>query len=106
MPSDSGNTCCKGPILTYQQHQIAWQTAQANRRSINTDIDAVLDWIEAEAKLLSKKHHHSVAWFRHQFYQGGRIMRQKRAVSVFNAAWQIDVFLEGRKGGTSNVPHL
>ena len=99
MPSDSGNTHRKKPILTYWQCQITRQTAQANCRSINTDVDAVLDRIEAEAKLLSKKHHCSVAWFCHQFYQGGRIMRQKRAVSVFNAAWQIDSFLEGHKGG-------
>jgi hypothetical protein len=101
MSSRTGNAYRKGPILTYRQRQLARQIAQANRHAINTDVDAFLDRIDAEAVLLSKKHRRSVAWFRHQFYQGGRVMRQKRAVSVFNAARQVDAFLEGRKGGTS-----
>ncbi len=101
MPSDTGKPRRTGPILNYRQRQLAQQMAQANRRAINMDVDVVLDHLDAEARLLSKKHHRSVAWFRHQFYQGGRVVRQKRAVSVFNAAQQIDVFLEGRKGGTS-----
>jgi len=101
MPSDTGKPRRTGPILNYRQRQLAQQMAQANRRAINMDVDVVLDHLDTEARLLSKKHHRSVAWFHHQFYQGGRVVRQKRAVSVFNAAQQIDVFLEGRKGGTS-----
>jgi len=97
MPSHSGR---KVPILTYHQRQVARQSAQANRVAINRDVDAVLEHLDEEAKRLSFKHAHSVAWFQHQFYQGGRMVCQKRAVTVFNAAQQIDGFLEGQKGGT------
>ena len=72
-------------------------TAQENRRAINIDVDDVLDFVNSEAKRLSKKYKCSVAWFKRQFYQGGRIVRQKHAVGVVNAARQIDGFIEGRK---------
>ena len=90
---------CKGPDLTYRQRQVARQTAHANRRAINVDVDAVLDYVDGEAKCLSQKHHHAIAWFQHQFYQGGRVVRMRHAVSVYNAAQQINGFLDGRKGG-------
>jgi len=92
MPSHSGR---KVPNLTYHQRQVARQLAQANRVAINRDVDAVLEHLHEEAKRLSFKHGRSVAWFQHQFYQGERMVRQKRAVSMFNAAQQIDGFLEG-----------
>jgi hypothetical protein len=91
----------KRPSLTYRQRQQAQQTAQIRRRAINEDVDLVLDHINHEAKRLSQKHKRSVEWFEHQFFQGGRVVRQKRAVTVCNAARQIDGFLEGRKGGKS-----
>jgi hypothetical protein len=92
-------TARKGPILTYQQRKLARLAAQANRRVIIDDVDHVLNYLDQEADRLSKKHKRTTAWFMHQFYQGGRVARQKRAVSVFNAAKQINAFLEGRKGG-------
>ena len=85
--------------MTYLQRQAARLTAQSNRCAINAEVDEVLNFVDAEAKRLSTKYKCSVAWFQHQFYQGGRVVRQKRAVSVFNAACQIDGFLAGRKGG-------
>ncbi|KAF8509745.1 hypothetical protein JB92DRAFT_3144615 [Gautieria morchelliformis] len=88
----------RGPHLTYLQRQLAHQTAKRNRESINSEVDAMLALIDQEAKRLSVKYRHSPAWFQHQFYQGGRVVRKRRAVSVFNAAQQIDLFLEGRKG--------
>ena len=96
----------KPPQLTYLQRQAARLTAQANRRAINGDVDEVLNFVDAEAKRLSLKYKRSAAWFHHQFYQGGRVVRQKRAVSVFNAARQIDGFLAGRKGGKSRTQLL
>jgi hypothetical protein len=97
MPSrESGR---KGPALTYRQRQVARETARMNRRVINTDVDTILQYISDEAIRLGQKYKRSPAWFLHQFYQGGRVVRQKRAVSVFNAARQIEGFLDGRKGG-------
>ncbi|KAF8580818.1 hypothetical protein K439DRAFT_1619490 [Ramaria rubella] len=95
MPSKSGR---KAPVLMYCQRQLARQTALSNRCAINADVDDVLDYMEERAKQLSVKHRRSLVWFLHQFYQGGRVVRQKRAVSVFNAARQIEDFLEGCKG--------
>ncbi|KAF8523632.1 hypothetical protein JB92DRAFT_3140723 [Gautieria morchelliformis] len=89
---------CKSPYLSYLQCQLARQTMRYNRQSINTDMDAMLSLIDVEAKRLSMKHHHSVAWFQHQFFQGGCVVHNRRAVSVFNAAKQIDCFLDGHKG--------
>ena len=89
----------KPPGLTYLQHLAAQLTAQGNQRAINADVDEVLNFVDAEAKRLSGKYQCSVAWFQHQFYQGGRMVRQKCAVSVFNAARQIDRFLVGCKSG-------
>ena len=64
----------KGPPLTYREREQARMTAQENRRAINIDVDDVLDFVNSEAKHLSKKYKCSVAWFKHQFYQGGRIV--------------------------------
>ncbi|KAF8586197.1 hypothetical protein K439DRAFT_1615337 [Ramaria rubella] len=97
MPSKSG---CKGPMLTYRQRQLARQTALLNRCAINADVDDILDYMEERAKQLSVKHKRSLVWFFHQFYQGGCVVCQKCAVSVFNAACQIEGFLEGHKGET------
>src|SRR5882724_3747138 len=89
---------CRQP-LTYHQCQLACQLAQANRLAVNKEIDMVLDHVDREAKCLSQKFKRSVPWFLHQFYQGGRVIRQKRAVNIYNAAKQIEGFLEGQKGG-------
>jgi hypothetical protein len=99
--SPTKKTGCKRPILTYHQRQLARLGAQANRHAINQDVNAVLNHIDNEAQRLSLKYRRSAPWFLHQFYQGGRVVRQKCAVSVFNAAKQIDAFLGGRKGGES-----
>ena len=74
MPSHSGR---KVPNLTYHQHQVAQQLAQANWVAINRDVDAVLEHLDEEATHLSFKHGHSVAWFQHQFYQGGHMVCQQ-----------------------------
>ena len=84
--------------LNYRQRLMARMIAQDNRHDINMDVDAVLDFINSEAMHLSKKHKRSVPWFKHQFYQGGRMVRRKRAVGMVNAARQIDGFIEGCKG--------
>ena len=85
----------KPPGFMYAQCQMAWLVAQTNWRSINDDVDHVLNYLEEEAKRLSKTHKQSIPWFLHQFYQGGRVVRTKWCVSVFNAAKQIDGFLNG-----------
>ena len=93
----------KGPTLTYRERVVARQKAHTRRKAINTDVDTILEYIEREAIRLSIVHGRSVSWIRHQFYQGGRVVRQTRAVSVCNAARQIDSFLDGRKGGESSI---
>ncbi|KAF8494789.1 hypothetical protein JB92DRAFT_2834880 [Gautieria morchelliformis] len=98
----SGKNRRKGPTLTYRQRQQARAAALSKRVAINNDVDSMLRVIDHEAKRLSKKHHRSIAWFQHQFFQGGRVVRQKRAVSVFNAAKQIEGFLEGRNGSITD----
>ncbi|KAF8587052.1 hypothetical protein K439DRAFT_1659287 [Ramaria rubella] len=97
MPSAAATSGHKTP-LTYHQRQLAREQAMTNRRAIKADVDAVLHHINVEAKRLGKKYRRTPAWFQHQFHQGGRVVRQKRAVSVFNAARQIEAFLDGRKG--------
>jgi len=72
--------------------------AQANCVAIYRDVDSILDHLDEQAKCLSLKHARSVACFQHQFYQGGHMVRQKRAVSVFNAARQIEWLFGGMKG--------
>ncbi|KAF8587115.1 hypothetical protein K439DRAFT_1614547 [Ramaria rubella] len=101
MPSKSGH---KGPVLTYRQRQLARQMALSNHRAINADVDDVLDYMEEQAKQLRIKHKSFLVWFLHQFYQGGHVVCQKHAVSVFNAACQIEGFLEGRKGKRKAEP--
>ena len=96
----------RGPVLTYRERKLARERAQANRRAINRDVDSVLDFLEKEAKRLAKKHERSAAFFKHQFYQVGRIVRQKRAINLLNAARQIEGFIQGRKGGVSVCFHL
>ncbi|KAF8489858.1 hypothetical protein JB92DRAFT_2835985 [Gautieria morchelliformis] len=98
----SGKNRSKGPTLTYRQRQQACAAALSKHIAINNDVDSMLRVIDHEAKRLSKKHHRSIAWFQHQFFQGGRVVRQKRAVSVFNAAKQIEGFLEGRNGSITD----
>src|SRR5882724_6627638 len=105
-PFQTSNMGHKGPILSYRQRQVDRHTAQQKRRVINADIDSVIDHVDREAKRLSIQHTRSLAWFRHQFYQGGRMVRQKPAVSVFNAAQQIDGFLEGCKGGRCSHSYI
>ncbi|KAF8587421.1 hypothetical protein K439DRAFT_1614350 [Ramaria rubella] len=95
MPSTSVG---KRSILTYCQRKVARELASTNRHAINADVDLVLNYIDDESKQLSKKHKRSVTWFHHQFFQGGRVIRQKQAVSVFKAAKQIEAFLDGHKG--------
>ena len=89
----------KGHVLSYYERKLARQLASTRRRAVNQDIDDLLNLLEDRAKELSKKHRKSTAWFLHQLYQGGRVARQKRSVNVFNAAQQIEGFLQGRKGG-------
>jgi hypothetical protein len=101
MPTHCSHTGRKAPQLTYRQRQLAREVAQGKRDAINTDVDRLLNYIEEEANALSKKHKRSVWWFLHQLYQGGRIVRPKQRVNIFNAAQQVDGFLEGRKGGMS-----
>ncbi|KAF8527361.1 hypothetical protein JB92DRAFT_3107689 [Gautieria morchelliformis] len=74
MPSEGKR--CRGPALTYHQRQLAGAVALSKRVSINQDVDAVFSI----------------------FFQGGRVVRQKCAVSVYNAAKQVEVFLAGCKG--------
>ncbi|KAF8586156.1 hypothetical protein K439DRAFT_1659817 [Ramaria rubella] len=87
----SANPGPKRSILTYHQWKAAREIASSNQCAINADIDQVFGLIEEESR-------RSVVWFQHQFYQGGHVVHQKRAVSVFNAAKQINAFLEGCKG--------
>jgi hypothetical protein len=99
MPTFRSQSGRKAPVLTYRQRQLAKQVAQSNRDAINADIDQVLSYIDEQAKRLSKKYKRAVPWFLHQFYQGGRVARTRRRVNLFNAAQQVDAFLDGRKGG-------
>ncbi|KAF8495820.1 hypothetical protein JB92DRAFT_3126361 [Gautieria morchelliformis] len=96
MPSEGKRR--KGPALMYRQRQLARAAALSKCVAINQDIDAVLSIVDNEVKRLNKKYHRSVSWFQHQFFQGGRVVRQKRAVSVYNAAKQVEAFLAGHKG--------
>jgi hypothetical protein len=86
------------PILTHHQRMAARATAQSNRDKINMDIDLILNAIDLEVQRLSLKYHRNQDWFTHQLYQKGRLMRVKRAVSMYNAAKQISGFLAGTKG--------
>ena len=96
MPTRSGRP---GPILTYHQRQLAREVATKNRRALNGDLDDLLNTVEERAKGLGQQHKRSTAWILHQLYQGGRLVRQRRAVSVTNAAQQVEGFLKGLKGG-------
>lgn len=101
MPSVNGKSSRKPPALSYRQRAAARAVATSNCRAINGDVDEVLAYVDQEVKKLSKKYKRTEAWFHHQFYQGGRVVRQKRAPGVCNAARQLDGFLEGKKGGAS-----
>ncbi|KAF8586313.1 hypothetical protein K439DRAFT_1615298 [Ramaria rubella] len=94
MPTNSRR---KGPVLMYQQCQVAHALAQCHRCDINKEVDAVIDYAEQDAICLSKKFKKSIPWFKHQFFQGGRMTHQKRAMNVFNVAQQIEGFLDGCK---------
>jgi len=98
MVHQPGGQGCKQP-LTYHQCQLARQLAQANHLAFNKEIDMVLDHVNREPKYLSQKFKQSIPWFLHQFYQGGHVIHQKCTVNLYNAAKQIEGFLEGRKGG-------
>lgn len=78
-----------GSILTHKQHLIAQELAKSRHNDVNKDINKVLDFIDNEAKCLSKRYKKSVGWFQHQLYQGGHITCQRRAVGVYNAAQQL-----------------
>jgi hypothetical protein len=99
MPSITGRSTRKPPVLTYRQRKAAQLVATANRKAINNDIDDVLTQLDEASKRLSQKYKRTEAWFQHQFYQGGRVVRQKRAPGICNAARQVDGFLAGKKGG-------
>jgi hypothetical protein len=73
---------CKGPAVTYHQRQHARATALSRQLVINQDVDTPIKVIENEARQLSKNHYRSVAWFQHQFFQGGHATCQKYAVNV------------------------
>ena len=85
--------------LTYLQRKAARAVALGKRHAINEDVDLVLSYLDMEAKQLSMKHKRSVPWFLHQFYQGGRVVCQRQCMNLFNAATQINTFLQGCKGG-------
>ncbi|KAF8479863.1 hypothetical protein JB92DRAFT_2837753 [Gautieria morchelliformis] len=89
MPSEGKRR--KGPALTYRQRQLARAAALSKHAAINQEIDAVLSIVDNEAKRLSKKYHRSVSWFQHQFFQGGHVVHQKRAVEAFLAGHKGDI---------------
>lgn len=45
----------KVPVLTYRQRKVARELATRNRQDINAEVDTVLDYVDVEAKRLSKK---------------------------------------------------